>query len=104
GIVPEVVQAIVRVVLIFRASPPFGAVTAKAPWILKFASELSEAFGSATSVTRTFTVVEIASGMRQVYEAVFGAEAQITVAVAKLSLEYSSFTFATVPVSLQVID
>src|SRR2546425_330460 len=103
AIVPEVVQAIVWVVLIFQASPPFGVVTAKAPWILKFASELSEAFGSATSVTRTFTVVEIASGMVQVYEPVFGAEALITVAVAKLSLEYSSFTLATVPVFVQVI-
>src|SRR5213078_1954836 len=66
-------------------------------------SELSEAAGSETSVTRTFTVVEIASGMVQVYEPVFGAEALITVAVAKLSFEYSSFTLATVPVAVQVI-
>src|SRR5207245_321401 len=102
GIVPEVVQAIVWVVLIFQPSPPFGVVTAKAPWILKFASELSVAFGSATSVTRTFTVVEIASGMVQVYEPVFGAEALMTVAVTKSSFEYSSFTFATLPVLVQV--
>src|SRR5438128_3125449 len=103
AIVPEVVQAIVWVVLIFQASPPFGVVTAKAPWILKFASELSEASESETLVTRTFTVVEIASGMVQVYEPVFGAEALMTVAVAKLSLEYSSFTLATVPVAVSVI-
>src|SRR2546422_2675913 len=103
GTVPEVVQATVRVVLIFQASPPFGVVRVKAPWILKFASEVSEAAGSETSVTRTFTVVEIASGMVQVYEPVLGAEALITVAVAKLSLEYSSFTLATVPVAVQVI-
>src|SRR2546426_727509 len=103
GIVPEVVQATVRVVLIFQASPPFGVVTVKAPWILKFASELSEAAGSETSVTLTFTVVEIASGMVQVYEPVFGAEALITVEVAKSSFEYSSFTFATLPVLVQVI-
>src|SRR2546426_8159036 len=57
GTVPEVVQAIARVVLIFQASPPFGVVRVKAPWILKFASEVSEAAGSETSVTRTFTVV-----------------------------------------------
>src|SRR2546425_270690 len=103
GIVPEVVQATVRVVLIFQASPPFGVVTVKAPWILKFASELSEAAGSETSVTLTFTVVEIASGMVQVYEPVFGVGAMITVAVAKLSFECSSFTFATLPVLVQVI-
>src|SRR5438445_6920506 len=103
GTVPEVAQATVRVVLIFQASPPFGVVRVKAPWILKFASEVSEAAGSETSVTRTFTVVEIASGMVQVYEPVLGAEALITVAVAKLSLEYSSFTLATVPVAVQVI-
>src|SRR5437870_4143859 len=103
GIVPEVVQAIVRVVLIFQASPPFGVVTAKAPWILKFASELSEAFGSETSVTRTFTVAEIASGMVHAYEPVFGADATISVAVAKSSFEYSSFTFARLPVLVQVI-
>src|SRR2546422_300367 len=103
GTVPEVVQATVRVVLIFQASPPFGVVRVKAAWILKFASELSEAAGSETSVTRTFTVVEIASGMVQVYEPVFGAEALITAAVAKLSLEYWSFPFAVVPVPVQVI-
>src|SRR5436190_16601909 len=103
GTVLEVVQAIVRGVLIFQASPPFGALRMKAPCILKVASELSEAAGSETSVTRIFTVVEIASGMVQVYEPVFGAEALITVAVAKLSFEYSSFTLATVPVAVQVI-
>src|SRR2546422_954290 len=103
GTVPEVVQATVRVVLIFQASPPFGAVRTKAPWILKLASELSEAAGSETSVTRTFTVVEIASGMVQVYEPVLGGEAAITVEVAKSSFEYSSFTFAMVPVLVQVI-
>src|SRR5256885_1344732 len=99
GTVPEVVQATVRVVLIFQASPPFGVVRVKAPWILKFASEVSEAAGSETSVTRTFTVVEIASGMVQVY----GVDATITVEVAKSSFEYSSFTLATVPVAVQVI-
>src|SRR5205809_563953 len=104
GTVPEVVQAIVRGVLIFQASPPFGALRMKAPWILKVASELSEAAGSETSVTRIFTVVEIASGMVQVYEPVFGAEALITVEVAKSSFEYSSFTFAMVPVLVHVID
>src|SRR3989441_1236294 len=103
GIVPEVVQATVRVVLIFQASPPFGVVTVKAPWILKFASELSEAAGSETSVTLTFTVVEIASGMVQGYEPVFGVDGTITVEVAKSSFEYSSFTFATLPVLVQVI-
>src|SRR2546430_2402028 len=103
GTVPEVVQATVRVVLIFQASPRFGGVGVRAPWIWRSASEVWEAAGSETSVTRTFTVVEIASGMVQVYEPVLGAEALITVAVAKLSLEYSSFTLATVPVAVQVI-
>src|SRR3989442_3289565 len=103
GTVPEVAQATVRVVLIFQASPPFGVVRVKAPWILKLASELSEAAGSDTSVIRTFTLVEIASGMVQLYEPVLGAVAVITVAVAKLSFEYSSLTLATVPVAVHVI-
>src|SRR2546422_892344 len=103
GTVPEVVQATVRVVLIFQASPPFGVVRVKAPWILKFASEVSEAAGSETSVTRTFTVVEIASGMVQVYEPVLGADATIPVGVGKSSFEYSSFRWAPVPVAVQVI-
>src|SRR3989454_132553 len=102
-IVPPETQLSVWGLPTCQASPPFGVVRVKAAWILKFASELSEAAGSETSVTRTFTVVEIASGMVQVYEPVFGAEALITAAVAKLSLEYSSFTLATVPVAVQVI-
>src|SRR5438445_8840701 len=84
GTVPEVVQATVRVVLLFQASPPFGVVRVKAPWLLKFASEVSEAAGPETSVTRTFTVVEIASAMVQLYEPELVDEAMIRVAVAKL--------------------
>src|SRR2546428_13630481 len=80
GIVPEVVQATVRVVLIFQASPPFGVVTVKAPWILKFASERSEAAGSEASVTLTFTAVAVALGMVPVYEPVLRAEARTKVA------------------------
>ena len=70
--------------------------------ILKLASETSFASGSVTSESRTFTVAEIESGIVQVYVPVFGVEAAITVEVTKSSFEYSSFTFATLPVLVQV--
>src|SRR5438874_1653920 len=103
GIVPEVVQAIVLVLVTFHSSPPLGLSSVKEDVILKVASEMSLASGSVTSVTRTFTVAEIASGIVQVYVPVFGVDATMTVEVAKSSFEYSSFTFATLPVLVQVI-
>src|SRR5207245_7888273 len=87
----------------FHASPPLGLVTVTSDLILKLASETSFASGSVTSETRTFTVAEIASGIVQLYVPVFGIDATITVVVAKSSFEYSSFTFARLPVLVQVI-
>src|SRR5256712_11983483 len=105
--VPFVVQVIVRSSYVIQRSPPFGAVTVKPAWIAKFASETSETALLFTSLTRILTVEEIASGTVQAKLPptlfTLGVEAAITVPVAKLSREYSSFTFATVPAEAQVI-
>src|SRR2546430_16890185 len=77
------------------------AITAR---IMKLYSEASLAVGSEASETRIFAVVEIASGTVQLKLPVLAAEATITVAVAKLSVEYSSLTLGTEPVFVQVID
>src|SRR5437016_745356 len=101
--VPVVVQLIAWVAPTIQASPPFGAVRTRPPRILKLASETSLAEGSAGAETRTCTVAEIESGMIQLEVPVLCAEAVITVTVAKLSFENSSFTFGTVPEVVQVI-
>ena len=101
--VPEVVQVIAWVAPTVQISPPFGELTAKAAMILKFASETSLTVESAASATRTLTVAEMSLGTVQVYEPVLDVEAAITVAVAKLSFEYSSLTLGIVPVAVQVI-
>src|SRR5207247_3563193 len=90
--VPEVVQVIAWVAPTAQISPPFGELTAKAAMILKFASETSLTVESAASATRTLTVAEMSLGTVQVYEPVLDVEAAITVAVAKLSFEYSART------------
>src|SRR5437773_840026 len=104
GIVPLVVQVMLRLCPTIQISPPFGALTVIPPRILKLLSEASLAEGSEASATRIFAVVEIASGTVQLRLPVLAAEATITVAVAKLSVEYSSFTLAIVdPVVVQAI-
>src|SRR2546428_10407925 len=98
--VPSVVQVIVRSSFVIQRSPPFGAVTVKPARIAKFASEASTTALLFTSLTRTLTVEEIASGTVQAKLPptllTLGVEAVITVAVAKLSQEYSSFTAGVV--------
>src|SRR5207253_8645225 len=63
--VPRVVQVIVRSSYVIQRSPPFGAVTVNAAAMAKFASETSPTAPLFTSVTRTLTVEEIASGTVQ---------------------------------------
>src|SRR3989442_405615 len=104
GIVPLVVQVMVRLCPTVQISPPFGAVTVMSPRILKLLAETPLAEGSVASETRTFAVVEIASGTTQLKLPVLATEATITVAVAKLSVEYSSLTLGTEPVFVQAID
>ena len=104
GIVPLVVQVMLRLCPTIQSSPPLGALTVIPPRILKLLSETSLAEESAASETRIFAVVEIASGTTQPKLPVLAVEATITVAVAKLSVEYSSLTLGTEPVFVQVID
>src|SRR5881397_2266932 len=104
GIVPLVVQIMFRAWPTVQSSPPLGALTVIPPRILKLLSETSLAEESAASETRIFAVVEIASGTTQPKLPVLAVEATITVAVAKLSVEYSSLTLGTEPVFVQVID
>src|SRR5437870_11712885 len=78
GIVPVVVQVIVRLAPTVQTSPPFGAVTPKAPRILKFVFEARKASELLTSLTRTRTVAEMLSGTVQENVPVLGVEATIT--------------------------
>src|SRR5206468_7188942 len=104
GIVPLVVQVMFRAWPTVQSSPPFGALTVIPPRILKLLSEASLAVGSEASETRIFAVVEIASGTVQLKLPVLPVEVTITVAVAKLSVEYSSLMLGTEPVFVQAID
>src|SRR5256885_15679723 len=94
--VPSVVQVIVRSSFVIQRSPPFGAVTVKPARIPKFASETSATALLFTSLTRILTVAEIASGTVQAKLPptllTLGVEAVVSVAVAEVSPEYSSFT------------
>src|SRR5438445_4517971 len=105
--VPSVVQVIVRSSFVIQRSPPFGAVTVKPARIAKFASETSATALLFTSLTRILTVEEIASGTVQAKLLptllTLAVEAVISVAVAKLSWEYSSFTFVMVPPDTQLL-
>src|SRR2546427_11415992 len=105
--VPSVVQVIVRSSFVIQRSPPSGAVPVKPARIAKFASEASTTALLFTSLTRTLTVEEIASGTVQAKLPptllTLGVEAVISVAVAKLSKEYSSFTAGMVPARSQVM-
>src|SRR5439155_18246957 len=82
GIVPLVVQVMLRAWPTVQSSPPFGALTVIPPRILKLLSEASLAVASAASETRIFAVVEIASGTVQLKLPVLAAEVTISVAVA----------------------
>src|SRR2546422_459119 len=104
GIVPVVVQVIVRLCPTVQTSPPFGAVRPKAPRILKFVFEVAKASELLTSLTRTRTVAEMLSGTVQDDVPVFGVEAMITFGyVLPPSVEYSSFTLGTVPPVVQAM-
>src|SRR5437867_950584 len=103
GIVPVVVQVIVRLDATVHSSPPLGAIRVRAPRILKSALESSKTVESFTSVTRTRTVAEMLSGTVQANVPVFGAEAAIRMGVVKLSFEYSSLTLGSDPVLVQVM-
>ena len=71
---------------------------------MKLASEVSTTVVSAVLVTRTLTVEEMLSGIVQAkLPSAALVEAVITEAVAKLSVEYSSFTLANVPALVQVM-
>src|SRR2546429_161368 len=78
GIVPVVVQVIVRLSPTVQTSPPLGAVRARAPRILKFEFEEPKALRLLTSLTRTRTVAEMVSGTVHANVPVFGVEAMIT--------------------------
>src|SRR2546425_1021862 len=75
----------------------------KPPRMVKLALLSSKTVASAVLVTRTLTVVEALSGTVQAKLPVLPTEAAISVAVAKLSFEYSSFTLGIVPADVQVI-
>ena len=101
---PVLVQVIVRGVLTSQASPPLGAVSVRPPMILKAALESSKTETSEVSVTRTLTVAEMSLGIVQAKLPVFGVEAAMRTAVAKLSFEYWSFTLAIDPTEVHVMD
>ena len=65
GMFPSVDQVIVSGSPTVKVWPPFGAVTVTAPAIVKAVSEVSVRAGFTVSVTRTFAVVAIASGIVQ---------------------------------------
>src|SRR5207245_10405143 len=89
--VPVAVQVLVRLEPTVHFSPPLGAVTVKAPRILKSASEPSETVESFTSVTRTRTVAEMLFGTVQANVPVFGVEAATKIGVAMVSFVESTF-------------
>src|SRR2546428_13748273 len=62
GIVPLVVQVMLRLCPTIQSSPPLGAPTGIPPRILKLLSEASLGGGSAASETRLFAAVGIGSG------------------------------------------
>src|SRR2546428_9692956 len=101
AIVPVAVQVIVRLDATVHCSPPLGAVTVRAPRILKSASEPSETVESFTSVTRTRTVAEMLFGTVQANDPVFGVEAAITIGDVQLSFEDSTLTLGSVPAAVQ---
>src|SRR6058998_661729 len=104
AIEPVFVQVMFWTVLTPLFSPPLGAVTVREPTILKFASEVSTTVTSAVLVTRTLTVELMLSGTVHAYvPAAASVDAVISEAVAKLSVEYSSFTVAKVPALVQVM-
>src|SRR5437867_2833690 len=87
-----------------HVSPPFGAVRVSELLIVKVALEAAVTVASAFKVILTLTVVEIASGTVQAkLPPAAGVEPVIKIGVTKLSVEYSSFTSASVPADVQVM-
>src|SRR5438552_11649338 len=102
--VPALVQVMVWVEPTIHVSPPLGAVRAREPRILKFAGDVEVTVASLLRVILTLTVVEIASGTVQAkLPPAAGVEPVIKIGVTKLSVEYSSFTSASVPADVQVM-
>src|SRR3989441_11975231 len=101
---PLLVHVIVRGVLTSQASPPLGAVRTKPPWISNVAAGSSKTETSEASVTRTLTAEDMSFETVQAKLPVFGVEAAMRTAVAKLSLEYWSFTLAIEPTEVHVMD
>src|SRR2546428_10640439 len=75
GIVPLVVQGMLRLCPTIQSSPPLGALTVIPPRILKLVSETALPAASAASETRTFPVVESASATTQPKPPALAAEA-----------------------------
>ena len=105
---PAMVQIILWDCHTVQASPPTGAVKVKLPAILKLALEVPLTVVSALSVTLTFTVEDMASGIVQEYGVpkVASTEGLITTVCnpsLKPSVEYSNLTVEMVPVLVQVI-
>src|SRR5437899_10023842 len=82
---PVLVQVMVWGEPTIHVSPPLGAVTVRAPWILKLDPELDVTLASSTLVIRTRTVAEMSSGTVQAKVPVFEVEAAIWIGVVKLS-------------------
>src|SRR5947199_1543343 len=101
GIVPVAVQVIVRLDATVHCSPPLGAVTVRAPRILKSALESSRTVESFTSVTRTRTVAEMSFGTVQAKDPVFGVAAAIKIGVVKLSFYGSMYKMGGVYVLVE---
>src|SRR2546425_10825260 len=101
AIVPVAVQVIVRLDATVHCSPPLGAVTVRAPRILKSASEPSETVESFTSVTRTRTVAEMLFGTVQANDPVFGVEAAIKIGEVQSPSVYYCSTSWVVPAAVR---
>jgi hypothetical protein len=106
GIVPVVVQVMLRLSPTGQTEVEVGAVRVTPALILKGLSETSLAEASVASLTRTFTLLEPTSATRHGYVPELPYEFSITTVLAgswKLSVEYSSFTLSTVPVLVQLM-
>jgi hypothetical protein len=90
--------------LTIHVSAPLGEVSVKAPFILKLLFDTSNAVASLTSEMRTFTCVEIASGIVHEYVPELATEAAMTLLNVAPSVQYSSLTFGTEPTLVHAIS
>ncbi len=103
GMEPVSSHVISSVAPTFQISPPFGAVSVKSPRILNVPAETSFASELEASLTRTLHVVDRVSGISHAYVSLLDTEATISFRNVVPSVEYSIFTFATVPYVVHVI-